>query len=232
MKLINTEGHALADPTEGLHSAGLRDGGHITAIAIQRQVAASRAAFAFWCCGGDKVITWGDPECGGDSSEVQDQLRDVRQIQAGSAAFAAILADGSVITWGDPEGGGDSSEVQAQLRDVQQIQAAGQAFAAILADGSVITWGDPERGGDSSEVQHQLRDVQQIQAAFGFAATLADGSVITWGDPEGGGDSSEVQDQLSFRLQTWQSLQFWQMDQSSHGAIQNVAVTALRCEIS
>jgi len=194
LKLITTEGLALADPTEGLHSAGLRDGGHITAIAIQRQVAASRAAFAFWCCGGDKVITWGDPECGGDSSEVQDQLRDVRQIQAGSAAFAAILADGSVITWGDPEGGGDSSEVQAQPRDVQQIQAAGQAFAAILADGSVITWGDPERGGDSSEVQDQLR----------------------------------------LRLQTWHSLQFWQMDQdqSSHGAIQNVAVTALRCEIS
>ena len=38
-----------------------------------------------------------------DSSEVQDQLKGVQQVQATSCrAFAAILADGSVVTWGKP----------------------------------------------------------------------------------------------------------------------------------
>ena len=60
-------------------------------------------------------MTWGDADCGGDSSEVQDQLKNVQQIQATAGAFAAILGDGSVVTWGLPDCGGDSSEVQDQL---------------------------------------------------------------------------------------------------------------------
>lgn len=40
---------------------------------------------------------------GGDSSEVQDQLRNVQSIYATNKAFAAILADGTVVTWGDAE---------------------------------------------------------------------------------------------------------------------------------
>ena len=61
------------------------------------------------------VVTWGDPDAGGDSSRVQDQLRNVQQIRATNSAFAAILADGSLVTWGDPDAGGDSFEVQDQL---------------------------------------------------------------------------------------------------------------------
>ena len=87
------------------------------------------------------MVTWGYAGHGGDSSAVQDQLRDVQQIQASDGAFAAILGDGSVVTWGDADQGGDSSAVQDQLRDVHQIQASQAAFAAILGDGSVVTWG-------------------------------------------------------------------------------------------
>ena len=60
-------------------------------------------------------MTWGRPNFGGDSSEVQDQLKGVQQVQATGSAFAAILADGSVVTWGIPETGGDSSAVTAQF---------------------------------------------------------------------------------------------------------------------
>ena len=72
---------------------------------------------------------------------MQDQLKNVQQIQATKQAFAAILGDGSLVTWGHPDKGGDSSAVQDQLKNVQQIQAGEQAFAAILGDGSVVTWG-------------------------------------------------------------------------------------------
>ena len=95
---------------------------------------------------------------------MQDQLKNVQQIQASHGAFAAILGDGSVVTWGSPGKGGDSRSVQDQLKNVQQIHSSRfGVFAAILADGSVITWGSTEAGGDSSSVQGQLKNVRQIQ---------------------------------------------------------------------
>ena len=47
------------------------------------------------------MVTWGSPLFGGDSSAVQDQLRNVQQVHATGLAFAAILADATVVTWGE-----------------------------------------------------------------------------------------------------------------------------------
>ena len=60
-------------------------------------------------------MTWGEPDSGGDSSKVQDQLKSVQQVQATDSAFAAILPDASVVTWGDCLEGGDSSAVAPQF---------------------------------------------------------------------------------------------------------------------
>eukprot|EP00435_Cladocopium_sp_Y103_P050433 s362_g15.t1 len=196
LRLAAPDGRLL-DPANSLQHSGLQDGDSLTAVAQQPKLAAARPAFAFWCVGADRVVTWGDQSRGGDSSKVQHQLRNVQQICGAEDAFAAILADGNVQTWGVPRSGGDSSRVQEQLRNVQQISATGLAFAAILADESVVTWGDPDCGGDSSTVQHQLRNVQQICGTYSaFAAILADGSVVTWGTSIFGGNSSGVQHQL------------------------------------
>ena len=46
------------------------------------------------------VVAWGHPSSGSVIDHVQEQLRDVKQIQASENAFAALLADGSVVTWG------------------------------------------------------------------------------------------------------------------------------------
>ena len=79
-------------------------------------------------------MTWGHVNHGGDSSAVQDQLKNVQQIQTSFSgfvgAFAVILADGSLVTWG-AAAGGDSSGVRDQLKHVQQIQASAGAFAAM-----------------------------------------------------------------------------------------------------
>ena len=65
------------------------------------------------------VVTWGDPGSVGDSSQVQEQLRNVQHIQSTRIdACAAILKSGAVVTWVDPEYGGDSSQVQEKLRKV------------------------------------------------------------------------------------------------------------------
>ena len=63
-------------------------------------------------------MTWGQKDLGGDSRDVQAQLKDVQQIQASEGAFAAILGDGRVVTWGSASYGGDSSAVQDELKSV------------------------------------------------------------------------------------------------------------------
>ena len=80
-----------------------------------QQIQATHHAFAAILADGS-VVTWGNPDRGGDSSAVRDKLKGVQQIQRTSQAFAAILADGSVVTWGHAEDGGDSSAVQHELR--------------------------------------------------------------------------------------------------------------------
>ncbi|OLP91273.1 hypothetical protein AK812_SmicGene27044 [Symbiodinium microadriaticum] len=188
---------SVLDACAPIKRTRLQNGDSLTLHITRVQVQASGFAFAA-ILGDGSVVTWGDAATGGDSSAVQDQLKNVQQIQASRGAFAAILADGSVVTWGSAARGGDSSAVQDQLKNVQQIQANDSAFAAILADGSVVTWGSDAYGGDSSAVQDRLNNVQQIHASeSSFAAVLSDGSVVTWGDAMNGGDSRPVQDQLT-----------------------------------
>ena len=133
--------------------------------------------------GDGSVVTWGDADFGGDSSAVQDQLRDVQQIQASAAAFAAILGDGSVVTWGDADFGGDSSAVQEQLRDVQQIQAS--HYVHLLQSWAMDLWSPGAMPAlVATAVRYRIscemcsRSKLLIRA---FAAILGDGSVVTWG---------------------------------------------------
>ena len=44
-------------------------------------ICAKKGAFAA-ILGDGSVVTWGDADCGGDSSGVQDQLKNVQQVQA------------------------------------------------------------------------------------------------------------------------------------------------------
>ena len=201
LRLVTADGRILGNLSQSLADAQLENQDCLTAVARQATMAATQkkmrheaGAFALWCCGGSRIVTWGNPY-GGNSSAVQDQLRNAQQVQGTEGAFAVILANGAVVTWGHQNYGGNSSAVQDQLRNVQQVQGTEGAFAAILADGSVVTWGNPYGGGNSSAVQDQLRNVQQVQGTKGaFAAILADGSVVTWGHPDYGGNTSAVQD--------------------------------------
>ena len=124
-RLLNSGG--LLDDELTVKQAKLETGTSLTLQLRRVHIQASRGAVvgAFAAIQTDgSVVAWGDERLGGDSRAVQDQLKDVRQIQASGAAFAAILSDGSVVTWGDGMFGGNSRGVQDQLKGVQQIQAS------------------------------------------------------------------------------------------------------------
>eukprot|EP00435_Cladocopium_sp_Y103_P039352 s553_g10.t1 len=167
-----------------------------------RQIVSSARAFAA-ILEDSSVVTWGDPENGGDCSAVRDRLKlagiegvrgnppqprkNVVHIHSTYGAFAAILEGGTVVTWGYPSDGGDMSDVKEQLHSVQRVASTASAFAAIRSDGSVVTWGHPERGGDSSRVQKGLK---------------ADGELVTWGTHGGalGGEApAELRDVQSMK---------------------------------
>jgi hypothetical protein len=77
-------------------------------------------------------VTWGNPDNGGDSSSVQDQLMNVQQICGTLGAFAAILADGTVVTWGHATYGGDRAIVHEQICTSRRVP--GQNKKLLAAD--------------------------------------------------------------------------------------------------
>ena len=163
---LTAKGQPL-DLTVTLSQAGLRDGNVVDAICLPVKLAATGSAFALYVQGGE-VVTWGDPEYGGDSCQVQEQLRNVKQIHATATAFAAVLECGNVVTWVDPDSGGDSSQVQGQLTNVRQIQAAyAGAFAAIL-ESELLSRG---------EIQGRVESRQQ---SFARAAEACPASPSNW----------------------------------------------------
>ena len=174
----------------------------------------NRDAFAALKSDGS-VVTWGDPESGGDSSSVAAQLNSaVSAIYSNFWSYAALKDDGSVVMWGNPMNGGSFSvtSFDPDIDDyiyqtpvghvnsgVVEVYSTSVAYAALKSDGSVVTWGDAGGGGDSSSVAAKLTSgVRTIRSTGGaFAALKNDGSVVTWGDIDSGGDSLSVAASLS-----------------------------------
>jgi hypothetical protein len=57
LRLIARDGRLL-DPTYPLPLSGLQDGDSLIAVASRPKIAATKSAFALWCLGGDRVVTW------------------------------------------------------------------------------------------------------------------------------------------------------------------------------
>eukprot|EP00913_Durusdinium_trenchii_P023248 g21826.t1 len=91
-----------------------------------------------------------------------EELNNVQQLCATSAAFAALKADGSVVCWGSSKQGGDLTQV---IGDVEHLRATEAAFAALHRDGTVSAWGLSACGGDVSQVQEQGQ-VEQCPPGF------------------------------------------------------------------
>eukprot|EP00435_Cladocopium_sp_Y103_P018948 s1863_g4.t1 len=141
LKLVTAEGHVLNSPEEYL-GAKVREGDHITAIAQPAiKLAATSRAFALWRCESDGIVTWGNPDYGGNSLNVQHQLQNVQHVKAKERGFVAYLEDGSVVCWGQDFDFGGDNKVKEQVAGALQVCSTQVGpvchFGAILADGSV-----------------------------------------------------------------------------------------------
>ena len=84
---------SILDASAPIKRARLQNGDALTLHVSRATLQACREAFAT-ILGDGSVVTWGTPECGCNSRAVQDQLKNVQQIQASGTAFAAIDGDG------------------------------------------------------------------------------------------------------------------------------------------
>ena len=98
-RLLDASGRTL-DGLASIKEAGINNGDSLTLQISGIQASGNVAAFAA-ILGDGSVLTWGSAGHGGDSSAVQDQLKNVSQIQASDCAFAALLGNGRVVTWGN-----------------------------------------------------------------------------------------------------------------------------------
>ena len=97
-RLVHSNGSVL-DEAMTIQDSELVNGDFLSLQMQPIQMQAARAfkhgAFA-GVLGDGSVLAWGRADYGGDSSAVQDQLRNLQHVQASESAFAAILADGDL----------------------------------------------------------------------------------------------------------------------------------------
>ena len=61
LRLVAADHHVL-NPNLTLREAGFEDESHCTAIVLEAKLAAAAKAFALFCPGGDRVVTWREPD--------------------------------------------------------------------------------------------------------------------------------------------------------------------------
>ena len=144
LRLATAQNHVLTDLEESLEGAGIQDGDHLTAVTLPPKLSSTGKAFALWCSGEDKVVTWGTPEYGGDSSQSQISSRVWSKFKLQSAH---LLPPSPM----DPQWHGVIHiMVVTALQSVVNSGVCNRfrpqtvhllSFAAILANGTVVTWG-------------------------------------------------------------------------------------------
>ena len=77
LRLVTAKNQVLVHFEQTIEEAEIKDGECLTALVLQPQLAATESAFALWCHGDSAIVTWGDADCGGDSSAVQAQPKGV-----------------------------------------------------------------------------------------------------------------------------------------------------------
>ncbi|CAE8658809.1 unnamed protein product, partial [Polarella glacialis] len=139
---------------------------------------------------GGSVVTWGDPERGGDSTAVAGQLVDVKAIVGTDSAFAALTDQGDVVAWGDKSEGGE-------LPSRRRLSiSSGLKSRTTLTDGAV-RMAQEEEEAVANEPESCCSPRLLCGNSAAFAAVDASGQVFAWGDPSSGGRTADAEEAVS-----------------------------------
>lgn len=143
------------------------------------------------------VITWGAPDCGGDSLSVAADLSSgVKSLSGMRGQFAAIKTDGSVVLWPkDSQQAADPELTKAlRLGGTKSVTMGVRHITLLKDDGSVYVWRMPaEESGiiaPEDELKSGVKDV--ISNGVALVALKFDGSAVAFGYKSNGGDASSV----------------------------------------
>ncbi len=129
------------------------------------------------------VITWGDDSMGGNSSEVQQELKDIIHISNTRKAFCALRKDGKIITWGYSLWGGDSSMIVfLDGEKVEQVISCDNSFCLKTNYNRLIIFGKLSKNINpfSAPICLNFTDIKMIYSNnVGFCAETNIG-MVTW----------------------------------------------------
>jgi hypothetical protein len=185
----------ILNPEDSLVDLDVNDGDILMAIAEVPLLAATDFAFLCWSSS-NGAVAWGNPNEGGDVSQVAGKLKDVEKAGPGDHG---LLSEKTGADWpaiyGHFNGERDDKPINHEhfqthilLSDlsvggIYHSEAWTHVFHLIYDDICML---------DMSTERLKRRHLE-VQASNGaFAAILKDGSVVTWGNPVAGGDSREA----------------------------------------
>ncbi len=125
------------------------------------------------CAIANEVVSWGRQVL-----PPPDQLRALREIDAGDEFNLGLRVDGRVIAWGSNNY--RQAEVPEDLEDVVAIAAGARHALALRRDGTVVAWGNNRD--KQTTVPEGLSNVTAVRAGRAHSLALRrDGSIIAWG---------------------------------------------------
>ncbi|MBC3861101.1 hypothetical protein H8K32_03230 [Undibacterium jejuense] len=175
--LITQVDVAMNDATAGLSATTL------ASLTNVKSIASTEGAYAALKADGT-VVSFGDPDSGGDSSSVKAQLTGVTQVVGTNYDFLALRKDGTVVGWTGQFGWAIPTSNQT-LSNVNNLTVDGTVGVATTNSGTASAFGyTPDvDAADSTSVASLLTGVANIYATqTSFAALLSNGNVVSWGD--------------------------------------------------
>jgi len=87
-----------------------------------------------------KIVTWGHPDYGGDSSSVAHDLKseEIAKVVSTELAYAVLTQNGKIIAWGDSDFSKYKDQLQSNVVNLEVDDNTG--FVANKSNGTEIRW--------------------------------------------------------------------------------------------
>ena len=135
------------------------------------------------------IDTWGNTSFGGLTTDISNNLTNVKEIITGGGIMTALKADGTTVTWKNNTV--YETNKPANLNNVKKIVSGSDGMVvALKADGTLLSWHNTSNTWDlcGNVTNNDLTTLRGIVDIFAsnkcFAALKYDNSLYVWGSDE------------------------------------------------